>query len=154
MKKRKSTRETKSMIQTALWLPRDMHEKLKKDGGERGLGEEIRRRLQYAFDAAETPSDEVTDEVLNQIKDIFRDVSRDEPWHANRFAYDVTKAAINALLSNHQPSNEGKPETKAHLQAVYGEEKPENIGRMIARLAIIAYGRERWGKAFLEGPKG
>ena len=30
MRKRKSTRETKNMIQTALWLPRDMHEKLKK----------------------------------------------------------------------------------------------------------------------------
>jgi len=27
MKKRKSTRETKNMIQTALWLPRDVHEK-------------------------------------------------------------------------------------------------------------------------------
>ena len=47
MRKRKSTRETKNMIQTALWLPRDMHEQLKKAGGERGLGEEIRRRLSF-----------------------------------------------------------------------------------------------------------
>ena len=34
MKKRKSTRETTNMIQTALWLPRDMHEKLKAGGSE------------------------------------------------------------------------------------------------------------------------
>ena len=58
------------MIQTAVWLPHDMHEKLKEAGGERGLGEEIRRRLQRALDAAETPSDQITDEVLSQIKDI------------------------------------------------------------------------------------
>ena len=41
MQKRKSTGETKNMVQTALWLPREMHEALKKAGGERGLGEEI-----------------------------------------------------------------------------------------------------------------
>jgi len=39
----------KNMIQTALWLPRDMHERLKKEGGERGLGEAIRRRIQASF---------------------------------------------------------------------------------------------------------
>ena len=33
------------MIQAALWLPREMHEQLKKAGGERGLGEEIRSRI-------------------------------------------------------------------------------------------------------------
>lgn len=154
MKKEKSTRETKKMVQTAVWLPRDMHEKLKEAGGERGLGEEIRRRIQNALDAAETPSDQITDEVLDQIKDIARDVSDDEPWHANRFAFDVLRAAINALLSSHQPSSEAKPETRAHLQAVYGEEKPETIGLIMARVAIKAYARERWGKAFLEGSKG
>ena len=49
MRKQKSTRETKNMIQTALWLPRDMHERLKEAGGERGLGEEIRKRLVVSF---------------------------------------------------------------------------------------------------------
>lgn len=34
-----------SMIQTAVWLPRDMHDQLKKAGGKRGMGAEIRRRL-------------------------------------------------------------------------------------------------------------
>ena len=141
------------MVQTALWLPRDMHEKLKEAGGERGLGEEIRRRLQSAFDA-ETPTNEVTNEVIEQIKEIARDLSHHEPWNANRFAFDALKAAINNLLSRHQPSSEGKPETRAHLQALYGEEEPETIGRIMARLAIVGYFRERWGKAFLGGQKG
>ena len=154
MKKRKSTRETKNMIQTALWLPRDMHERLKEDGGERGLGDEIRRRLQYALEATQTPSDKITDEAVHQIKDIVRDLSGDDPWHANRFVYNVLRAAIDVVLSNHQPSGEGKPETKARLQALYSEETPEAIGRLIGLVAIKAYTRERWGKAFLEGAKG
>jgi len=40
MKKQRSNRETKNMVQTALWLPREMHDQLKKKAGERGLGEQ------------------------------------------------------------------------------------------------------------------
>ncbi len=151
VKKRKSTRETKNMVQTALWLPRGLHEELKKAGGERGLGEEIRRRLlEISPDVATTPVDEITTEVLQQISDIARDLSGDEPLWADRFAFDVFKAAINALLSSHQPSSEPKPETRARLQAVYGHEDPGTIGLIIARAAILAYSRERWGQAILD----
>lgn len=153
MRKRKSIRETKNMIQTALWLPRDMHEELKKAGGRRGLGEEIRSKLQIALDIALVPGDHTTDELLEQIKDIARDLSRDEPWYANRFVFDVFKAAIDALLLSHRPDSEAKPEAKDHLQAVYGGENPETIGRIIARAAIYAYGRERVGEAMLKALK-
>ena len=156
MRKRKSTRETQNMIQTALWLPRDVHEKLKKEGGERGLGEEIRRKLQLAFEAADAalmPGDHTTGELLDQIKDFARDLSRDEPWYANQFTFKVFRAAIEALLLDLQPRTEGKPETKAHLQAVYRAEKPEDIGLLMARAAIIAYSRERGGEAFLRAMK-
>jgi hypothetical protein len=139
------------MIQTAVWLPRDMHEKLKKGGGERGLGEEIRRQIQYALDAAKTPSDQITDEVVGQIKDVTRDLS---DWHADPFVFRVLRGAIEVVLSNHEPKGEGKPEAKSRLQAMYGEQTPEAIGRIIGFVAIKAYARERWGKAFLEGPKG
>ena len=37
------------MVQSAIWLPRALHEKLKEDGGERGLGAEIRRRLEWTY---------------------------------------------------------------------------------------------------------
>jgi hypothetical protein len=151
MRRRKSIRETKNMIQTALWLPRDMHERLKRDGGERGLGDEIRRRVQCALTAAETPSDEITAEVLDQLKDILRDHPE---WHADRFVYGVVRAAMDVVFSRHQPSGEGKPETKAHLRALYGQETSEAIGKLIGFVAMKAYARERAGKAFLEGPKG
>jgi len=149
MRKRKSTGETKNMIQTALWLPRGMHERLKKDGGERGLGNEIRRLIEASIDAAETPKDEITSELLDQIKEI-ADLSPAPPWHTDRFAFDVFKTAINTLLSSHQPSGEVRPETKAKFQATWREENPETIGRMIAHLAVVAYARERWGKAVLD----
>jgi hypothetical protein len=144
MRKRKSTRETKNMIQTALWLPRGMHERLKKDGGERGLGNEIRRLIEASIDAAETPKDEITSELLAQIKEI-ADLTLPE-WHTDRFAFDVFKTAVNTLLSSRQPSGEVRPETKAKFQATWEEENPETIGRMIARLAIYAHAKERWGK--------
>jgi hypothetical protein len=153
MQKRRSTRETKNMIQTALWLPRRMHEQLKKAGGERGLGNEIRRLIEASIDAAETPRDEITSELLDQIKEI-ADLSLAEPWYTDRFAFDVFKAAINTLLSSRQPSGEARPETKDKFQATWGEENPETIGRMIARVAMVAYARERVGQAVLDKLKG
>jgi hypothetical protein len=153
MQKRRSTRETKNMIQTALWLPRRMHEQLKKAGGERGLGNEIRRLIEASIDAAETPRDEITSELLDQIKEI-ADLSLAEPWYTDRFAFDVFKAAINTLLSSHQPSGEASPETKEKFRATWGEENPETIGRMIARVAMVAYARERVGQAVLDKLKG
>jgi hypothetical protein len=151
MQKRKSTRETKNMVQTALWLPREMHEVLKKAGGERGLGEEIRRRLQMAFKAADDtlamPGDDVTEEVLDQIEDITRDLSRDDPWYADAFKVDVLNAAVNTLLLVRRPSGEANPEIRARLQAEYGEEKAEAIGRLLARATMIAHSREGAGRA-------
>jgi hypothetical protein len=148
MKRRKAARQTTNMVQTALWLPREMHGKLKEAGGERGLGEEIRRRLQIALDAAETPSDEVTDEVIAQIKDVARDVK--DAWHTDPFVFSVFKAVINTLLYSHQPSGDANPDTRSRLQTLYGDENPETIGRIIAHVAMKAYARERLGKAFLK----
>lgn len=134
MQKRRSTRETKNMIQTALWLPREMHERLKKEGGERGLGDEIRRRLQFSFDAE--PPDKTTDELLDAINQIV--IALDEPWYTNRFVFDVFKAAIIELLSKYQPNGQAEPEAIAKLQTTFGDEKPETIGRILARLAVRA----------------
>lgn len=134
MKKRKSTRETKNMIQTALWLPRDLHHKLKEEGGERGLSVEIRRRLEASFEAE--PPDQTTDTLLDAINQTA--IALDEPWHTNRFVFDVFKAAINELLSMCRPSNKAEPETIARFQTDFGDEKPETIGRLLAQLAVRA----------------
>src|ERR1700751_4932163 len=106
--KRQNDRE---MIQSAVRLPRSLHERLQKAGGERGMGEEIRRRLELTFAGEGAPTDQITDEVITEIGEISRDLLRYGPWHADPAAFNVFKAALNALLLNHQPRSEAKPET-------------------------------------------
>jgi hypothetical protein len=139
------------MVQTALWLPHEMHEALKKAGGERGLGEEIRRRLQMALEDADRlamPWDGKTGEVLDQIGDMARNLSHEEPWYADAFKVDVLSAAVNTLLLIRRPSSESNPEVRARLQAEYGEEKADAIGRLLARATMIAHSREGAGRSF------
>jgi hypothetical protein len=147
--KRQKDRE---MIQSAVRLPRRLHERLQKAGGERGMGEEIRRRLELTFAGEGVPTDEITDEVIGEIKEIARDLARYGLWHADPDVFGVFVAALNALLRNHQPRSEPKPETKAHFRAVYGDKTSEDIGLILAHAAIFAYGRERSG--ILTGPTG
>jgi hypothetical protein len=139
-------------IQSAVRLPQSLHERLQKAGGARGMGEEIRRRLELTFAGEGAATDEITDEVVAEIREIARDLSRYAPWHADGDAFDVFKAAVNALLSNHWPRGDPRPETKAHLRGVYGEKTPEDIGLILAHAAIFAYGRDRRGG--LTGPTG
>ena len=39
------------MRQTGVWLPHSTYDELKRTGGERGLGDEIRRRLEISLKA-------------------------------------------------------------------------------------------------------
>lgn len=142
MRKRKSTRETKNMIQTALWLPREMHDQLKKAGGERGFGEEIRRRLLASFSVEQSHGDQRTDLLLGLIKRVALNLSLDEEWWANRFAFNVFRAAINELLSDLTTADPPR-ETIAKLQTRYGaDEKPETIGRILARAVLVENAKE------------
>jgi hypothetical protein len=147
MNKRKSNRETKNMIQTALWLPRDMHEQLTKDAGERGLGDEIRRRLQVSFGVEQRPRDPVTDLLLDLINRIALTLSLDEEWWANRFAFEVFKTAINELLSELISKiglSEPQPGATTKLQTRYGPDaKSETIGRILARAAFAENAQEQ-----------
>lgn len=138
------------MVQTAVWLPRNLHAWLKETGGERGLGEEVRRQLQVAFAAGQAalePGDHTTGELLDQIKDIAADLSGDAPWYSDQFVFDVFKSAIDALLLEHLleqwPRTESNPEIEARLKAKYRLEKPEEIGLLVARVIMSVYARER-----------
>src|SRR6516164_4327754 len=113
MKKQKST-ETKNMVQTALWLPREMYQQLQKKAGERGLGEEIRRRLRGSFEVDEPP-DKTTDIFISAVNQLA--IELDEPWYANHFNFEVFKAAINELLSQCQSTEQAGSEAISKLQA-------------------------------------
>jgi len=121
------------MVQTAVRLPQSLRDRLSNAGGERGLGEEIRRRLEASFDAeAEASVDPKTSELLDEIKRIALNMPLDEPWHADRDAYEVFEAAIKAVLSKYQPSNKA-PASTSRLHAMYGPDaKAETVGRILA----------------------
>ena len=139
------------MIQSAVRFPQWLHEQLQKAGGARGMSEEIRRRLELTFAGEGAPTDEITNEVTAEIREIASDLSRYGSWHTDRDAFDVFKAAVIALLSNHQPRSEANPETTARLRAVYGEKTSEDIGLILAHAAIFAYRKERTGRAHPTG---
>jgi hypothetical protein len=140
MKKRKPTNETTNMIQTALWLPRGMHEKLKEAGGERGLGEEIRRRLEISLKEDQSLLDKKTTRFKQAITRVELNMPFDkERWHADRLAFEVFKAAINDLLSAYQPKSDVQPGSVAKLEARYGKDaKAETVGRILAHAALMA----------------
>jgi hypothetical protein len=145
MKKRKSVRETKNMVQTALWLPRDVHERLGKEGAERavGLGEEIRRRIQMSFDAEDVRRDPITRDLLDDIEQTILACSVDGQWYANHFNFGMLKAAINALISNQEPHHTAPTIGSERLQKLYGPDaNPETVGRILAGVFIAKRRRD------------
>ena len=161
MVKRKSTHETKNMIQTAVWLPRDMHERLKNEGARReGLGEEIRRRIQMSFDAEDADRDEITRELLDEIGQVAIASSVEGGrWYTNLFTFNVFKAAADALISRLEPKN--APGMTARLHKLYGPDaKAEIVGRILAGVFLSRHpddyepSREDWSTEHLDSMEG
>src|SRR5882762_4254419 len=101
-------------IQSAVRLPRDLHERLKQAGGERGLGEEIRKRLEKSFETEKTPKRPADPQIqilllavgfiVTKLRTYFGDLWED------RFSFDVFKSALDLWLLANQP--EGEPVMK------------------------------------------
>src|SRR5205809_7521979 len=92
------------MIQSAVRLPRSLHELLRDRGGERGMGEEIRRRPRASFEAETPPDDPKTRELLDAIEYLALTIALDDEWHKDPFAFAVFRAAIMHLLDSYEPA--------------------------------------------------
>jgi len=95
------------MVQTAVRLPRGLRDRLAKVGGERGLGEEIRRRLEISFNVEKASADPRTRELLDAIS-FFAEKATDYygDWSKDAFAFEVLKACVDLLLKHFQPKGE------------------------------------------------
>src|SRR5690242_19658051 len=92
-------------IQSAVRLPHSLHERLRKAGGERGMGEEIRQRLEASF-AAER-EDQKTRELVEAVSFCAGQVtSLFGSWFEDARAFEVLKGSVDALLSNYQPQDD------------------------------------------------
>src|SRR5690242_19884682 len=96
------------MVQSAIRLPQSLHQRLKKAGGDRGMGEEIRRRLEASFDAEKTPANPKMIYLLDAISSCAEEITNDfGSWSEDPFAFEVLKGCVNLLLMRFQPK--GKP---------------------------------------------
>ena len=120
------------MIQTAVRLPQSLRERLSSAGGEGGLGEEIRRRLEASFEADKAPVDPKTRKLLEEIERLALNTPLDVPWYADGDAFEVFKNAIVATLAKYQPSGDAAGPT-GRLQGKFGKDAThEMLGRMLA----------------------
>jgi hypothetical protein len=147
-RKRGRPRSENPLVHTAVALPRDMLERLKREAeaAGRGLSTEIRLRL-------ERPKrDRETLELLDAIGLLAVYVEEDlaKKWHEHAYTFAAFTAGVNALLAYYQPEGDEKePPDEIHrqirqggyperLETIEPDDSPETIGRTHARLVRLA----------------
>jgi hypothetical protein len=142
-----------SMVQSAVRLPRSLHERLKKVGGDRGMGEEIRRRLEASFEAEKIPPDQSTRELLDAISAFAGETTRYYGgWSKNAFSFEVLKACVNMLWSHFDPKGEPvavpNPDSAADLLFA-----PDHSLKDISRTIVNGWISDRAKRAFAHEEK-
>ena len=131
------------LIQTAVRLPQSLHERLKKAGGERGMGEEIRRRLEASF-AADQSARELLDAISAVAEETTNYYGR---WSENSFALEVLKACVDLLLSFYEreiePAADPNPSSAADL--LFG---PDHSSKDISRTIVNGWWANRGKRGF------
>jgi hypothetical protein len=109
-------------------LPQWMHEQLRRAGGDQGVSEEIRRRLEFTLKI----SDEQTEDLLTAIAELAAVLARENKWWQDSFVFEVLKEGVSFLLDMRKPSGE-PPEPRTH--AVIDEDtKPTGAARILAAI--------------------
>ena len=145
-RKRGRPRSENPLVHTAVALPRDMLERLKREAkaADRGLSTEIRLRL-------ERPERDVeTLRLLDAIARLADYVADDlgKKWYEHAYALAAFRAGVMALLAYYLPEGDEKvpPETTRYDKhgdpdlwgAFEADDSPETVGRTYARLVMLA----------------
>jgi hypothetical protein len=125
--RRKTEDET---TQTAIRLPTDLYQRLKRAGGERGMAEQIRSRLEASF-AAESKNLK-TKALLEAIAFLADETdSNYGPWSENPFAFEVLKACVDLLLVLDRPKGEAIAPAEGTIGIVIYGDDPKEISRIL-----------------------
>jgi hypothetical protein len=149
MKREKTT----EMLQSAIRLPKSLLDRLKKAGGERGMGGEIRRRLEASFEAEKAPADPTTHELLDAISAMAEEIKDYYgPWSEDAFAFEVLKECVNMLLAYYQPKGEptANPNPDSAADLLYGPDHPLKV---VSRTIVSGWINNRAKRAFAQGEK-
>jgi hypothetical protein len=106
------------MVQTAVRLPRVLRDRLSRAGGERGLGEEIRRRLESSFEGQPDQPNPKTRGLLDAISSFADEVTEyyGDPV-SDPFAADLLKACVDLLMERDRPRGDPEPHPRAESAA-------------------------------------
>jgi hypothetical protein len=131
------------MVHTAVVLPRDLLERLRREAEarDRGLSTEIRQRL-LAYEQDRDlellqQRDHETKDMLEAIKLLADNLAGDlgKKWHEHPYGLAAFKAGVAAFLARYQPEGDEsvRPDTR-----VVGEsnDPPDVVGRTHARLIL------------------
>jgi hypothetical protein len=151
----KKGKKMPAMRQSAVRLPRELHERLREAGGEGGMGDEIRRRLENSFELEwRTPSEVKTRELIEAVTFLAtRGSAFLGNWFDDPFSYQVLKASVNMLFEMSKPAGaftDAVPKFTEVGEIIFGksgpggEQPPEDIAKALLRLWLSS-------KAILEG---
>jgi hypothetical protein len=107
-----------------------------------GVSEEIRMRLEASF-LEEFLFDDETRRLVGAIKTVSRNIRVPfGPWHRNRFAFEVLRAAVNTLMGFFKPTGDPVRPSNNDIADLYLGEAgtPEIAGKMLAGGAATAAG--------------
>jgi hypothetical protein len=145
--------KTMEMFQSAVRLPKNLHDQLKKAGGERGMGEEIRRRLEASFQAEKDHADPTTRELLDAISAMAEEIKDYYgPWSEDSFAFEVLKACVNMLWAYYQPKGEptANPNPDSAADLLYG---PDHSPKDVSRTIVNGWINDRAKRSFAQREK-
>jgi hypothetical protein len=116
--------------QLALRVPSSLYDQIARSGN---VSEEIRRRLETFSGDDKT---QALQAAIGRVADTIGTFCA--PWHEDRFAWEIMKAAVEALLAHHQP--QGETPAEGLLGRITGtprlffgpDDDPATIGRGLA----------------------
>jgi hypothetical protein len=124
-------------VHTTLRLPADMHQRLGGTNGDRGVAQEIRRRLEESF-ARDAHSEVATltapmEDAAAMVTEYFGN------WRADPFAFQVLSAAAALIFEKSKPAGAAvaKFNPGSLADVMFGaNDPPEKIGEMIGAMAL------------------
>jgi hypothetical protein len=120
------------LVQSAVRLPRSLLKRLRDVGGERGMGTEIRRRVEWSFEAEAQPA---TSDFVNLVSRFAADLEGYYgPWRTDPYAFEVFKAGVGLLLGRDKPEGDPIPHPNPDSLAdefFEKEEPPINVAKLL-----------------------
>jgi hypothetical protein len=126
------------LVQSAVRLPRSLLKRLRAVGGERGMGTEIRRRVEWSFEAEAQPA---TLDFVNLVSRFAADLENHYgSWRTDPFAFEVFKLGVELLLERAKPKGDPVPHPNPNsLADEFFEEavSPVDVAKMFVGWSLL-----------------